>query len=74
MRKRSRITTVGTFALLFSLMLPVQASASGPDCTEDYEECIEEAKEMKNWFIRKMAAIECSAEWVGCLLKKLESE
>ena len=46
---------------------PLQA---GPDCTEQYDQCITEASR-KRPVIREMAYVECLAEWTGCVVGKL---
>lgn len=59
---------LGTATLLnFGTPAVVQA---GIECTQDYLECIDQAHNMPNPE-RQLAYFECSAEYAGCVRKKL---
>lgn len=42
-----------------------------PSCTKEYAQCIEEAAKIDNPILREMANIECFADWVGCVGRKI---
>lgn len=62
-------------AVLLGAALALQPAApaalrAGPDCTDQYEDCITEARSKKP-ILREMAYVECLAEWSGCVADKL---
>ncbi len=43
---------------------------AGPDCTTEYENCLNESRQ-KPAILREMGYVECLAEWTGCVMGKL---
>lgn len=59
--------------LAAALALPTAVPAplrAGPDCTSQYEDCLNESR-TKPAILREMGYVECLAEWTGCVMDKL---
>lgn len=50
-------------------MVPGEALAADPDCTEDYALCLNSALQ-KSGIFRELASVECAVEWFGCVADK----
>lgn len=57
-------------ALTLVLASPQEGSARGPDCTDNYLECINEALDggaATDGAADELGSIECAASWAGCV-------
>lgn len=50
-------------------IVPGEAVAADPDCTEDYALCLNSAL-MKSGIFKELAAVECAVAWFGCVSDK----
>jgi hypothetical protein len=70
---------IGTTKRVFTLSLlsmalmgsPGAVSASGAECSLDYNLCLNSALQMDG-AARELGSVECAAEWIGCTVGKLK--
>jgi hypothetical protein len=64
---------VFTLSLLFAALVgtPGAVSASGPECSLDYNLCLNSALQMDG-AAQELGSVECAADWVGCTVGKLK--
>ena len=67
------IKRVFALCLLIAGLLgtPRDASAFGPECSLDYNLCLNTAVQMDG-AAKELGSVECAAEWVGCTVGKLK--
>lgn len=64
-----RILVVFTLVTAGLGIVPGEARAADPDCTEDYALCLNSALQ-KSGIFRELASVECAVEWFGCVSEK----
>ena len=70
----NRLTRI-RYALLLAFLLmsgvPRLVAAEKPNCTEDYMLCINDSGQLADGF-REAGDVECAAEYIGCIVRKLK--